>query len=101
MIRLLATAALLAGITMASVSAQARCGPREAILEAAFRQYAERPVALALAAGGSLLEVLATRDGSSFTLLQSSPGGTSCIIATGESWRNLPWRPPGEEGAGS
>lgn len=99
--RVIAAAALIAAITTGGDAATARCAPREAILEAAFRQYGERPVAMALAAGGALLEVIATRDGAAFTMLQTSPGGTSCVIAAGEGWQILPWNPPAEKDNGS
>lgn len=88
----LACCAVLAGTTV--TSAQSRCGPRQAILDIAWQQYDERPVATALAAGGSLIEVLASRDGHTFTMLHTGANGRSCIMATGESWQSKDWQPP-------
>lgn len=85
----------------AAAEAQSRCGPRQAILEVAWQQYRERPVATALAAGGAVLEVLATRGGETFTMLHTGSNGISCVFATGESWQPGAWQPPDREPAGS
>jgi hypothetical protein len=84
-----------------AATAQSRCGPREALLEVAFQQYQERQVALALATGGSVLEILATRNGETFTMLLTAPNGISCVLATGENWQPKTWQPPSQEDAGS
>lgn len=84
-------------LTIGQANAQARCAPRDIILDAAYRQYQERPIATALAAGGVVLEVLATREGATFTVLQTRPDGTSCVIAVGESWEPKTWQMPDRE----
>lgn len=92
--------AIAAGLMLAGVdpaAAQSRCGPRQAIIDIAWRQYDERPVATALAAGGAVLEVLASRDGHTFTMLHTGTNGVSCILATGESWQPEAWQPPDRE----
>jgi hypothetical protein len=99
--RAVAITLLLFLIGSAEVAAQSRCGPRQAILEIAWRQYQERPVAIALATGGAVLEVLATRAGKTFTMLHTGANGISCILATGESWQAVEWSAPHREKPGS
>ena len=43
---------------------------------------------MGLAANGSVLEVLASKDGT-WTILITSPNGTSCVVAVGDSWEAL------------
>lgn len=99
--RALATALALMLLGASAAGAQSRCGPRQAILDIAFDQYDERPVAMALASGGALLEVLAAPDGRTFTMLHTDPEGISCILSAGGSWQVKPWQPPARKGTGS
>ncbi len=43
-----------------------------------------------LSAKGTLLEVFATKNGSSWTLVETLPIGVSCVRATGEAWAGAP-----------
>ena len=38
---------------------------------------------------GSVLELLTSRGGS-WTILVTAPDGTTCLMATGENWENIP-----------
>ena len=75
----LSTAALAQGI----------CGSRKAALEYLERQYQERPRALGLAANNNVVELLVAKTGS-WTILVTRPNGTSCVVASGEAWGDLP-----------
>ena len=90
---------LLAAMFLAApnaVVAQANCGPREKILEAAILQYKELPTARAVTAGNRLLEVLTSPDGETWTVIISHPNGMSCIMATGEGWENFDYEAPSQ-----
>jgi len=50
-------------------------------------KYRESPVAVGLASNGKLLEVLTSEDGSTWTILLTSPNGISCLFAAGSSWQ--------------
>ena len=43
---------------------------------------------------GALLEIVMTPDGATWSMVLTSPGGISCLVATGEGWR---WRGPKQE----
>jgi len=66
--------------------AGARRGAVVAHLDA---KYGERPVAVALAASGLVLEVLARPDGATWTIIVTSPQGVACLAAHGEGWQQL------------
>ena len=67
-------------------AAQNSCGPREAVLELLTGQYDEATVAIGLATTGGVIEVLASDDGRTWTIMMTSPDGTSCVVASGEAW---------------
>lgn len=64
------------------------CGTRSNFLDKLSSQHRENPVAMGLAANGSMLEVLASNDGT-WTILITSPNGTSCVVAVGDNWEAL------------
>ena len=65
---------------------------REKLVEALDGKYSEKPVAAGLDNAGKLLEIFASGDGATWTMIMTTPGGPSCIVAAGEKWlsQNLP-----------
>ena len=82
-------AVFLSTTATTTATAQGVCGSRKAALEYLERQYRERPRALGLAANNNVVELLVSETGS-WTILVSYPSGTSCVVASGEAWANLP-----------
>jgi len=83
-------AALLASPPPAFAQATGQCAKRTDIVKHLTGQYHETPVAIGLADNGSLLEILASNDGKTWTLLFSMPTGLSCLMATGQDWQSVP-----------
>jgi hypothetical protein len=54
------------------------------------RKYSEAPNAVGVQANGHLVEVFASSDGTSWTIVVTRPDGVSCIVAVGENWETLP-----------
>lgn len=77
--------AVLIGI-QSPASAQRLCLSHDDIMELLDTRYSEARVAAGVASGGKLIEVFSTGDGGTWTIVITSPGGTSCIMATGEAW---------------
>jgi phage/plasmid primase-like uncharacterized protein len=71
-------------------TAQVQCGQRDKIVEWLAVKYKEAPIAAAVSSEGSLIEVLSTHDGDTWTLIVTSPDGNSCLIASGQGWRAKP-----------
>lgn len=74
----------------ASIPAQSVCAERDVLLSSLQREYSENPTAIGLASNGSVIELLTTPDGQTWTILMTRPDGTSCVIAAGEAWEALP-----------
>jgi hypothetical protein len=92
--RPVATAVLL-GAVAAAAPTPARadpqvCGARAEILAELTKRYSEAPVAVGLANSGVLVEVLSSDKGSTWTIIVSQPDGTSCLVAAGKEWQDLP-----------
>ncbi len=53
-------------------------------------RYSEAPTALGLTSDGAVIELFATADGATWTLVITLPNGLSRVVATGESWIKRP-----------
>ena len=80
---------LTAAVSIPTVAAAAppACGPRTELVKQLANKYREAPVAVGLANSGTLVEVLTSDSGSTWTILLSRPDGTSCLVAAGEEWQ--------------
>lgn len=73
---------------------QATCGPRDMVIGRLQQLYSEERTAVAVTAGGELMELLTSPSGT-WTILVSVPAGTTCLVANGDGWKAL--NPSGEE----
>ena len=64
------------------------CNDRTKFVHALASTHSESPVAMGLAASGSIVEILVSQTGS-WTILVTSPNGTSCVVAVGDYWEAL------------
>ena len=53
-------------------------------------KYDESPVAFGLQSNGNLLQVYASEEKQTWTVVSTTPNGLSCIVAAGKTWENLP-----------
>jgi len=85
--------ALVAGILMGGLSSasarQSVCGKRADILKQLSIRYSEAPVAMGLSSTGSMVELLSSRAGGSWTVIMTMPSGVSCLVAAGENWETV------------
>lgn len=59
---------------------------REEVVAQLGGAYKEAPVAGGIAANGNILEVFASPDGGSWTIIVTRPDGMSNVVAEGEGW---------------
>ncbi len=59
---------------------------RDEIVAELDARYEEAPVAGGITANGTILEVFASPDGRSWTIIVTRPDGMSSVIAEGEGW---------------
>ncbi|MEM7224616.1 MAG: hypothetical protein AAF495_16675 [Pseudomonadota bacterium] len=85
----LAFSGLIAAGAPEAAAAPDHCADREEVLRRLSEKYAEAPVARGLSLDGRMVEVLTSADGTSWSIVVSSPGKESCIALAGEGWRGL------------
>lgn len=66
------------------------CAERKIITDSLAKDYSESPMAQGVSDTGNVVEVLTTKDGNTWTILLTMPDGTSCVLATGQSWEAVP-----------
>jgi hypothetical protein len=80
--------AMLLGPTGALAQTQ-QCDQRTKVLGHLAQKYKEAPIAVGVTSSGGIVEVLTTGDGDTWTIILSTPNGTSCLVAAGEGWRTI------------
>lgn len=83
-------------ITANNAFAAPQCGSRENVVSLLKEKYKEEPVAVGVSNNGGLVEVLTSKDGQTWSILITSPKGKSCLVASGEGWRQMPKTESGE-----
>ncbi len=84
-------------VTASEAAAQTTgCQAHDTLARLLEERFAERPVGAGLAAGGRLVQLFASPDSASWTLVATTPAGESCVIAVGEHW--LETKPPVPDG---
>jgi hypothetical protein len=81
---LLAVTAVTGAVAQGSESMP--CGNRDEMLSHLSQKYSEKTVALGLATNGSVVEVLSSKTGGSFTIVYTLPNGLTCLMAAGSNW---------------
>ena len=100
----LATGVVLSVISLATTATAqqsavpATCADRGQALNHLAVKYAEAPVAMGLASNGSVLEILTSRSGESWSILVTMPNGMTCLIASGENWEKVAPQTAGIDG---
>lgn len=64
------------------------CGDREKILSTLKNRYQEGRTAIGVTADGRLIEVFSAPSGS-WSLLLTGPSGKTCLVSSGEGWRQI------------
>ncbi|HSR54742.1 MAG TPA: hypothetical protein VLN73_00770 [Alphaproteobacteria bacterium] len=62
------------------------CTDRSNVVKQLSAQYSEKPVAMGLANNGGIIELLHSKDRTTWTLIITMPNGQTCPVAAGESW---------------
>ena len=96
--QLFAFSLLLAAMMLAAQSALADgtavCAPREQVAARLAERFGETPRAMGLNGDAALLEIFASEETGSWTLVITGADGTACIIATGQAFQAAAPAPP-------
>lgn len=82
-------AALVAAFFVVPAVARSVCGDRAHLVDQLHRRFKETPAALGMIDDGRVLELLTSAVGS-WTILVTAPNGTTCLVASGEAWEEIP-----------
>ncbi len=63
------------------------CAPRDTLIERLASQYGERRQAVGLANNNTLVEVYSSDESGSWSIVVSTAGGPSCLVAAGTAFQ--------------
>jgi hypothetical protein len=63
------------------------CAPRDELVKALESTYREARRAVAMQSTGVVIEIYASTETGTWTLLATRPDGVACAMAAGEAWR--------------
>jgi hypothetical protein len=91
----LAVAAAVAGPAQVLAEPEAAaerlpCHDYQTIVETLDKRYGETPASLGLQTNGNMLQVFASSESGSWTILSVAPSGIGCIVAAGRHWQTAP-----------
>ncbi len=66
-----------------------QCNSTDTMKKHLAAKYNERVVGHGLAHNGTTLEILASEDGKTWTLIFTTAESVSCALSTGENWENI------------
>jgi hypothetical protein len=87
--RALILAAALAVLPVASVAQGNVCGEREMIVQRLLEQYGETRQSMGLQRNSGVVEVFASTESGTWTILITLPNGMTCLVAAGEAWESF------------
>ena len=91
-------AALGAALSLCAAPAHAQvCAPYESVRRALFEEHGEAAVGAGRDDRELVVQLFATPDGATWTLVIMRPDGTACLVAAGREWRSVVGRPIGRE----
>lgn len=88
---ILITALALMAVSILGLSRPAHaaeCAPHAAIVAGLARNFGETVVAMGLTGQGTMIEVFASEAGT-WTIVQTAPMGTACLIASGGAFATV------------
>lgn len=94
--RLLRAAAILGlafGAPAPGHAQERSCAARSQVVERLAARFGETLQSLGMQSAEGMVEIYASPATGTWTILLTSPDGTSCLLAAGEAWESLAPRP--------
>lgn len=73
----------------ASAQTRRNCAAREAVVERLAEGYGETRQSIGLGANNSVVEVFASPETGSWTITVTTPGGPTCLVASGQAFEQV------------
>jgi hypothetical protein len=80
----------------APAAAQSLCGAREAVIDMLGARYGETVRSIGLAGRDRIVEVFASEETGSWTILVTNTDGVACLVASGQHYEQVVAGPEGE-----
>ncbi len=96
-IRLAITLGLAAATPLAEAQTRTACAERTSVVARLADRYGETLQSIGLQSNSAVVEVYASVDTGTWTILMTRPDGISCLIASGESWQKDVAEAPGSD----
>jgi hypothetical protein len=84
-----AAALYIASTTKAAAQTQRNCGPRELVVERLASGYGETRQSVGIGSNNAMVEVFASDETGSWTIVVTTPTGVSCLVASGQSFEEV------------
>ncbi len=65
------------------------CELRDNLLKKLEEKHGEQPIGMGVNTVGTLVEVIASEDGRTWSIIGTRPNGWSCVVTSGEEWRMM------------
>ncbi len=88
---------LLLCATHAFGQSSRNCGPRDHVVSALGDRYGETRQSIGIGASGQVMEVYASLETGTWTITLTLPNGTTCLMASGQSFEALGEELPAKE----
>jgi hypothetical protein len=76
----------LVSLFVTPAEAQANCAPRPVVVERLADRYGETRRSVGLGANNAVVEVFASDESGSWTIIVTTPGGLTCLVASGQAY---------------
>jgi hypothetical protein len=87
-VQTLALAIGLGGVTLGPAQAQStNCGPHDRVVAGLATGYGESRQSIALGSNNSVVETFASEETGTWTITVTTPGGPTCLVASGQSYQ--------------
>lgn len=84
-----AAALFIASTTQASAQGRSNCGPREVVIKKLAEGYGETRQSIGIGSNNAMVEVFASAETGSWTILVTQPTGVSCLVASGQAFEQV------------
>jgi len=97
--RLAVAATLAAATPVAEAETRRACAERTAVVSRLAEKYGETLQSMGLHRNNGVVEVYASDETGTWTILVTRPDGTACLLAAGQMWEAdaTPLTPPGKD----
>ena len=73
-----------------------KCAARDTVIEQLAARYGESRHGIGLAANNAVMELFASDETGTWTILITLPNGLTCLVASGENYETVPAAPQGD-----